>query len=45
MYALHNFNWKPSEFLNLPYREKAAVIAMINERAEKEAKLKKSTGL
>jgi hypothetical protein len=38
MYALHNFSWKPSEFLALPIKEKAAVIAMIDFKVEQEAK-------
>lgn len=31
LYALHHFHWPPSTFIQLPRREKAAVIAMIDE--------------
>lgn len=37
-YALHKFHWEPSKFLNLPMREKALVMAMIDERIAEEKK-------
>lgn len=42
MYAVLNFGWKPSEFNCLSVREKAFVIACIDEKikAEKEAEAK-----
>ncbi len=42
LYALHNFSWKPSEFLDLPIREKAAVIAMIDDRAKREEEMRRT---
>lgn len=50
VYAYHcllEFHWLPSEFLNLPIREKAVIIAFLEEyaenrkKAEREAKRKK----
>jgi hypothetical protein len=38
MYAVLNFHWTPSQFLNLNSKEKAFVIACINERLEAEKK-------
>jgi hypothetical protein len=38
MYALHNFGWKPSEYIGLPLKEKAAIMAMIDYKVEAEAK-------
>ena len=32
MFALHFFHWRPQEFIMLPLREKAAVVAMIDRR-------------
>ncbi len=37
-YCLHRFHWPPSRFLGLDIREKAAVIAMIDERIKNEKK-------
>lgn len=37
-YCLNKFHWPPSQFVNLPIREKALVIAMINERSRTEKK-------
>lgn len=37
-YCLHRFHWKPSEYLSLPMREKAFVIAAIDIRVEAEKK-------
>lgn len=37
-YALNKFHWEPSKFVNLPFKEKALVIAMIDERIEEEKK-------
>lgn len=37
-YALHEFHKWPSEFLNLPMRERAFIIASIDERVAKEKK-------
>lgn len=34
MCALHFFHWHPQEFIMLPLREKAAVVAMIDRRLE-----------
>jgi len=45
-YVLHKFHWKPHEFLDLPPREQAVVIASIQvkieaeKKAEREAKRK-----
>lgn len=41
-YCLHKFHWKPSEFVSLPQREKAFIIASINERIKNEKKQAKS---
>ena len=35
-YCLHRFNWEPSKFAFMPRREKATVIAFIDERVKKE---------
>jgi hypothetical protein len=35
-YCLHRLNWEPSRFANLPQREKALVIEMINEMIKNE---------
>ncbi|MGL4875180.1 MAG: hypothetical protein ACRC30_11090 [Clostridium sp.] len=37
-YCLHKFNWEPSKFATLSRREKALVIAMIDERVKEEKK-------
>ena len=37
-YALNKFHWEPSRFANLPFKEKALVIAMIDERIAQEKK-------
>lgn len=37
-YALNKFHWTPSQFVNLPFREKALVIAMIQERIAQDKK-------
>ena len=37
-YALNKFHWEPSRFANLPIKEKALVIAMIDERISQEKK-------
>ncbi|MDU2591714.1 MAG: hypothetical protein E7C86_03755 [Paeniclostridium sordellii] len=37
-YCLHKFHWAPSKFANLPLREKALVIEMIDERLKEEKK-------
>lgn len=42
MYALRKFHWKPSEFVSLPLREKAATMAMIDEMARREAETYKN---
>lgn len=36
MYAVLNFHWKPSDFSELGFREKAFVIACIDERVTQE---------
>ena len=36
MYAVLNFKWTPSQFSDLPRREKAFVIACIDERVRAE---------
>lgn len=36
MYAVLNMNYKPSEFSNLPVREKAFVIACIHNKIDAE---------
>lgn len=45
MYSLLNFGWKPTTFLELPRKEKAAVIAMIDfeakDRAEKQREIER----
>lgn len=38
MYCLNKFHWKPSDFVNLPRKEKAFVIACIEERIKQEKK-------
>lgn len=35
-YCLHRFNWEPSKFAFMSRREKATVIAFIDERVKKE---------
>lgn len=35
-YCLHRFRWRPREFVEMPMREKALVIAMIDERIKQE---------
>lgn len=37
-FALNKFHWEPSRFVNLPFKEKAMVIAMIDERIAEEKK-------
>ena len=46
MYAVLNFHWKPSDFSELGFREKAFVIACIDERvkSEKEEMAKAKAG-
>lgn len=39
-YCLHKFHWTPSVFSNLSEREKAIIMAMIDERLEDEKKQK-----
>lgn len=41
-YALLNFNMLPSVFVNLPIREKATVIAMIEYAAKRKKELERS---
>ena len=36
MYAVLNFHWKPSEFARLGRKEKAFVVACIDERVRAE---------
>lgn len=36
MYCLNKFHWEPSRFVNLPQKEKAFVIACIDERLKQE---------
>lgn len=36
LYCLHKFHWEPSKFMNLPRREKAFIIACIDERIKQE---------
>lgn len=36
MYAVLNFHWKPADFSELGFREKAFVIACIDERVKAE---------
>lgn len=36
MYAVLNFHWRPSEFASMGMREKAFVIACIEERVQAE---------
>lgn len=40
MYALHHFYWRPRDFLLLPRREKAIVIAMIDEKLRRAGRSK-----
>ena len=41
-YALFEFHWKPSEYMNLSDKEKALVIELVLDEAKKrEAKRKK----
>lgn len=35
-YCLHRFRWPPSQFANMPIKEKALVIEMIRERIKEE---------
>ena len=35
-YCLHNFHWKPSDFLNLDRYEKASVMAAIAVQVERD---------
>lgn len=35
-YCLHKFRWPPSQFDALPQKEKALVIAMIDEKLKQE---------
>ena len=35
-YCLHRFHWRPRMFESMPAREKALVIAMIDERIKQE---------
>lgn len=37
-YTLHKFHWTPSQFANLPHKEKALVIAMIDEKIKEDKK-------
>lgn len=37
-YCLHKFHWPPGQFANLPLKEKALVIEMIDERLKEEKK-------
>lgn len=39
-YCLHKFHWSPSKFSNMDFKEKALVMAMIDERLEEEKKQK-----
>lgn len=41
-YCLMKFHWEPSKFVNLPFNEKALVIAMIDQRIKEEKKAKAS---
>jgi hypothetical protein len=45
---LNKFHWEPSRFATLPFKEKAMVIAMIDERLKQEkkeaAKIKRKGG-
>lgn len=36
MYAILNFNWTPSQFSNMTRKEKAFVIACIDEKVQSE---------
>lgn len=40
-YCLHQFHWKPSEFLGLPRRERAFIAAAVELRIEQEKKEQK----
>lgn len=40
-YCLHKFHWEPSKFSKLRLKEKALVMAMIDERLAEEKKASK----